>query len=68
MPQATSVSVPPSFFTVYLSKDGIELGPGCQDYPTAHVLFSSTSYESAQHFAQIAADRRQLPVKSWVNV
>ncbi|MBD1822900.1 hypothetical protein H6F51_10410 [Cyanobacteria bacterium FACHB-DQ100] len=68
MSQFAPVPVHSSFFTVYLSKHGIELHPGCQDYPNTHVLFSSRSYESAQHFAQIAASIRHLPLKSWVNI
>lgn len=56
-----------SFFTVYLSKQGIELRSGYADYPNCHPLHTSKSYESAQEFAQAAAEIRNLPIKSWVN-
>ena len=54
------------FFTVYLSQQGIELRTGCEDYPNFHVLHTSKSYESAEHFAQTAARHRNLPLKSWI--
>lgn len=57
----------PSFFTVYLSDQGIELRPGCEDYPSFHALHTSKSYEAAQQFAQTAATHRNLPMKSWVD-
>jgi hypothetical protein len=61
-----SATINQSLFTVYLTKQGIELRSGCKDYPHCHALHTSKSYESAQQFAQIAANHRNLPVKSWV--
>lgn len=55
-----------SFFTVYLSQQGIELRPGYEDYPNCHALHTSKSYESAQQFAQTAARHRNLPMTSWI--
>jgi len=51
-----------TLFTVYLSKEGIELRPGCDDYPNRQALHTSKSYEMAEHFAQVAASTRNLPI------
>lgn len=61
---ATSQS---AFFTVYLSRQGIELRLGCDDYPDCYALHTCNSYEVAHQFAQMAANHRNLPLKSWVN-
>jgi hypothetical protein len=63
-----SSAIAQSFFTVYLSQQGIELRPGYADYPNCHALHTSKSYESAQEFAQIAASHRNLPLKDRVGV
>ena len=60
-----SMTLDQSFFTVYLSKDGIELRPGCDDYPNRQALHTSKSYEAAQQFAQAVASNRNLPVSIW---
>lgn len=52
-----------SFFTVYLTKVGIELRLGCEDYPNYRAIHTSLSYESAYEFAQTAATHRNLPFK-----
>lgn len=65
--QPMSLSIYPSFFTVYLSKQGIELRSGYADYPGCQALHTCKSYESAQHFAQTAADHRNLPMRNQVN-
>lgn len=60
------VTPQPAFFTVYLGRQGIELRPGYDDYPNHLALHTSNSYEVAHQFAQMAANHRNLPLKSWV--
>lgn len=59
--------VNPSFFTVYLSEQGIELRAGFEDYPNCYPLHTSKSYELAQQFAQTAASHRNLPMRDQVS-
>lgn len=61
-------SDPMQFFTVYLTKDGIELKSGCQDYPNHQAIHTSRSYDSAYDFAKTAATHRNLPLKNWFQV
>jgi len=63
-----SVAANSSFFTVYLSAQGIELRRGFEDYPNCLALHTSKSYESAQQFAQAAANNRNLPLNNQVLV
>ena len=57
-----SSTINQSFFTVYLTKQGIELRLGSEDYPNCHALHTSKSYQAAQDFAQTAANHRNLPI------
>lgn len=50
-------------FTVYLTSQGIELHPGCEDYPYRQALHSCRSFELAYEFAQMAATCRNLPLQ-----
>ncbi|MBL1174939.1 MAG: hypothetical protein FWK01_07405 [Pantanalinema sp. GBBB05] len=50
-------------FTVYLTSQGIELHPGCEDYPYRQALHSCKSFELAYEFAQMAAACRNLPLQ-----
>jgi hypothetical protein len=52
-----------SIFTVYLTSRGIELHPGCEDYPYRQALHSCKSFELAYEFAQMAAACRNLPLQ-----
>lgn len=56
-------TIEPAFFTVYVTEYGIELLPGCADYPNCQALHTSKSYESAYQFAQAAAAHRNLPFR-----
>lgn len=56
-----------SFFTVYLTAQGIEVRPGCEDYLNWQALHTSKSYESAEQFAQAASALRNLPIKDWLS-
>lgn len=55
-----------SFFTVYETKDAIELHPGCRDIQDVRVICSCLSYESACTIAQLSANLKQLPVLDYV--
>ncbi|MGI0486676.1 hypothetical protein ACN4EK_14650 [Pantanalinema rosaneae CENA516] len=56
-------SVHQPIFTVYLTSQGIELHPGCEDYPYRQALHSCKSFELAYEFAQMAAACRNLPLQ-----
>jgi hypothetical protein len=55
-----------AFFTIYQSKQAIEIRLGCEDQPNARIISTSKSYESAYQVAQVAASSKQMPLENYV--
>lgn len=54
------------FFTVYLTKFGVELHSGCSDRCSNYAMHTSKSYQMAFEFAQTAAFIRKVPLRNRV--
>ena len=54
-----------NMFTVYKTDEGVELHPGCEDYPNRRAIYTAKSYEAAQHFAQTAANLQGKMLKDF---
>ena len=58
---------PDNFFTVYQTIAAIELRPGCDDFGSIRVICTTSSYETARRFAQLAAKMNRLPLVDYVS-
>ena len=57
-----------NFFTVYQTIATIELRAGCDDFSCIRVICTTSSYENARDFAQLAAKMNRLPLVDYVSL